>query len=295
MKWMNVLLLAATALWSQTSSGLTALQIGSSGRATAMAEAATAVSHDASAPFWNPSGLAWLEKRQVHFTHNEWIQGINHEAVSFARPGRSLSWGLHAMLTSVNDIEQRNTATEEPLSTFSAHTIAVGFTLARKMTERLSVGVNLRYLYEKIYVESADGYAADLGIQYRTPISGLEVGATVQNFGTTTPLHQEKMNLPETMRLGAGYTLPLGEGPLTVLLAVDYVNIFDKNSYVNAGIEIRPLTMLAMRSGYASNHSNRDFSMGFGLLLKNLTLDYAYVPFKQGLGNTHQFSVTIDL
>jgi len=295
MKWMSLLLLSATSLWSQTSSGLVALQIGSSGRATAMAEAATAVTVDASAPFWNPAGAAGMSKRQAMVTHNEWIQGINHEALSLIQPAGWGAWGAHAMLTGVDGIEQRNTATEEPLSTFSAHTVAVGLTLARKISERMAAGVNLRYVHEKIYIESGSGYAADLGLLYSSPVKGLDLGLSVQNLGSTTALDQEKLDLPETIRVGAGYLLPLGPGPVRALLAVDYINVLDKDSYMNAGVEIWPMSMLAMRAGYASNHSNRDLSMGFGMAFKDLVLDYAFVPFKQGLGNTHQFSIAFSL
>ncbi|OPZ68537.1 MAG: hypothetical protein BWY83_02278 [bacterium ADurb.Bin478] len=291
----GVLLALASVSSAQSGSGLSALQIGSSSRATAMAEAATAVTRDAASPFWNPAGLAWLHQRQLHVTHNAWIQGVRHEALAVAASNRRWSWGVHALLTSVDDIEQRTIASEEPLSTFSSHTVALGITLARPLSEQLSLGMNLRWLYEKIYTESANGYSVDFGAQVQTPLSGLRLGATVQNLGSTSTLYREKLNLPETMRIGAGYTLPLAEGALRLLLAADYVQVFDKDGYVNAGVEIWPLAMLAMRAGYASNHSNRDLSMGFGLALNSLVMDYAYVPFKQGLGTTHQFSITFDL
>jgi hypothetical protein len=79
------------------------------------------------------------------------------------------------------------------------------------------------------------------------------------------------------------------------LLALDYVHVFDRDGYINAGVEVWPMAVFALRTGYTANHSNRDWSMGFGLVIKSLFLDYAFVPFKQGLGNTHQFSVTFDL
>jgi hypothetical protein len=289
------MLLIVISAWAQGGSGLTALQIGSSARATAMAEAYTAVAQDASAPLWNPAGMAWMSKRQLHLTHNEWIQGINHEATSLAGPGRWLAWGVHASLTNVGDIEQRTSASEEPLSTFSAHTFSIGLALARKVTEQVSVGLNVNYLYEKIYVESANGYAVDLGLYYVTPIRGLSAAAVVQNIGAMSALYREKSDLPETARLGVAYLLPLGMQNHNVQLAADFVQIIDQESYVNVGVEMWPLAMLALRTGYASNHSNRDWTMGFGLSVKNLLLDYAYVPFKQSLGNTHQFSLTFNL
>jgi hypothetical protein len=290
-----VMLLIAISAWAQGGSGLTALQIGSSARATAMAEAYTAVAQDASAPLWNPAGMAWMSKRQLHLTHNEWVQGINHEATSLAGPGRWLAWGVHASLTNVGDIEQRTSASEEPLSTFSAHTFSIGLALARKVTEQVSVGLNVNYLYEKIYAESANGYAVDLGLYYVTPVRGLSAAAVLQNFGAMSALYREKTDLPKTARLGVAYLLPLGMQNHNVQLAADFVQLIDQESYVNVGVEMWPLAMLALRTGYASNHSNRDWTMGFGLAVKNLMLDYAYVPFKQSLGNTHQFSLTFNL
>jgi hypothetical protein len=299
--WMNmkrtvlVLVCSALAAWAQGGSGLTALQIGSSARATAMAEAYSAVAQDASAPLWNPAGMARMSKRQLHLTHNEWIQGINHEATSLAGPGRWCAWGLYSSLTSVGDIEQRTSATEEPLATFSAHTFSIGLALARKVTDQVGVGLSVKYLYEKIYVESANGYAVDVGLYYLTPIRGLTTAAVMQNFGAMSALYREKTDLPKTMRLGVAYLLPLATENHTVQVAADYVQVFDQESYVNVGVEMWPLTVLALRTGYASNHSNRDWTMGFGLSIKNLLLDYAYVPFKQSLGNTHQFSLTFNL
>jgi len=290
-----VILCSVFAAWAQGGSGLTALQIGSSARATAMAEAYTALAQDASAPLWNPAGMAGMNKRQLHITHNEWIQGINHEALSLAGPGRWFSWGVHATLTNVGDIEQRTTATEEPLDTFSAHTFSLGLALAKKVTEQVHVGVNFKYLFEKIYVETANGYAADLGLYYRSPIRGLAGAVVMQNLGAMSALYREKSDLPQTVRLGLAYLLPLSSQSHRLQLAADYVQVLEQESYVNLGVEMWPLSALALRSGYASNHSNRDWTMGFGLSVKTLQLDYAYVPFKQSLGNTHQFSLTFNL
>jgi long-subunit fatty acid transport protein len=66
-------------------SGAQFLKIGV-GRGAAMGEAFVAVADDASATFWNPSGLATVTAREVSFYHNEWIADVRHEYLSAAFP-----------------------------------------------------------------------------------------------------------------------------------------------------------------------------------------------------------------
>jgi long-subunit fatty acid transport protein len=52
--------------------GLPFLKIGV-GRCTGMGEAFVAVADDATAAFWNPAGLALVQKRQALVNHIDWV------------------------------------------------------------------------------------------------------------------------------------------------------------------------------------------------------------------------------
>lgn len=282
-----------TAALAQWESGLAVLQIGAGARAAAMGEAFTAVGGDASAPFNNPAGAATLERRQAHFSHNDWIEDVSHDAAAVLFSGGRLSYGLHAIVLSVPGIEQRDGPTAEPSSTFSAHDIVLGLTLARQFGTNLALGLNLRYLNEKIYIESASGFSVDLGLRYRTPVAGLAAGVLVQHLGATDELVTEKITLPRTLRAGFSYALPLGRESGPWLVNAEVVTIRGQKSHLHTGVEVWPLEVLALRAGYMTGYATRDLSAGFGLSLGRGAFDYAFVPFQEELGQAHRLSFTL--
>ena len=53
--------------------GLQFLKIGTSARESAMGEAAMGVTKGADAIFWNPAGIAYVNKREVSFSNAGWL------------------------------------------------------------------------------------------------------------------------------------------------------------------------------------------------------------------------------
>ncbi len=288
-----LLLLGISAAEAQWKTGLAVLQIGAGARPAAMGESIVAAAQDAGSSFWNPAGIAQISRRQAHFSHNQWIQDIQQSAAAVAFPRGKWAIGLHALVNSVSDIEQRITPTEEPLGTFSAHDVVFGLNLARHLGDKATVGINVRYLHEKIYVESASGFSMDFGVQYRTPIKGLWAGAALQHLGAMSELQVEEVTLPRTLRAGISYALPVSASRSFWLVTADYVSVQDQESHLHVGTELRPVEMLALRAGYMAGYEARDLSAGFGLRFGRSALDYAYIPFKEDLGQAHRFSFTL--
>jgi len=272
--------------------GMAILKIGVSARAAAMGEAFVATADDASGIFWNPAGSAWVDKRQAHFTHNKWIQGISNDVAGVIFPTTIGTFGIGLMLNNVNDFERRITATEEPLGTFSSHDFSMSLNYARKIGNDLSFGAKIKYLNEKIYVESASGYAVDFGIRYRLLKSGLFVATSIQNLGSMSEMVQESITLPKTLRIGAAYTLPGHFVGDKLIFAADYVKIFDESNHFNVGFEYYPYQKVALRAGYQTGYEERSIAAGFGLKFGFLNIDYAYIPFDNDLGNSQRFSLT---
>ncbi|MBN1999722.1 PorV/PorQ family protein [candidate division KSB1 bacterium] len=274
--------------------GFAVLKIGAGARATAMGEAFTALSDDAAGVFWNPAGSIWMESRQVHITYNKWIQGVQNNIASLVFPLRKSAIGIGLVLNNVSDIERRTHATEEPLGTFSSHDFSLSLNYARFILPNFSLGFNLKYLNEKIYVESASGIALDMGCKYQLPVDNLFVAAAVQNLGSTNDLKSEQIDLPALLRAGVVYSIPLPLGDGLFHLAGDVVMIFNEESHVNMGLEILPFSVLAIRAGFLSGYEEKSLSTGFGINIGDFCLDYAYVPFERNLGNAHRFSLLAD-
>ncbi|HPG38576.1 MAG TPA: PorV/PorQ family protein [bacterium] len=284
----------AAPLFAAGENGMAVLKIGVSARAAAMGEAFTATADDASGVFWNPAGITWSQHRQAHFTHNEWIQGITHDAASLIIPHNNWAIGLDLMLNNVSDFERRIIASEEPFGTFSSHDFSMALTFSHMIGKDISVGGRVRYLSEKIYDESASGVAVDLGARYRVLPGRLFVAAAMQNLGKMSEMVQEEVKLPATLRLGAGYYLPGQIFGNNLLLAADYVKIFNEDDHINLGLEYTPVPVVALRGGYQTGYEERSLTAGFGVNIGFLSIDYAFIPFTNDLGTGHKFSLLAD-
>ncbi len=268
--------------------GLAFLKIGAGSRAAGMGEAFTAVANDASATFWNPAGLAVLDKGQVSVTHNRWFQDIsnNFAAVAF-HLGKTVI-GLSYIGQHVDGIEVRTYPTTEALAKIDAHDIMLGVSLARSISPVLQAGITVKYLYEKIYLDTAYGVAADAGILYHTPISGLTIGVALQHAGVMSAFRDESTRLPLTVRAGAAYSL-LAFADNTLTLATDVVRIIDGSFHLHIGAEVN-LRQLIGRIGYVAGYDERGLQTGAGLRFGRYLLDYGYAPFDSGLGDSHRLT-----
>ena len=67
--------------------------------------------------------------------------------------------------------------------TYSPSFLTLGFTYSKVLTDRISIGTNLKLVSENIQNTSATGFALDAGVQYRFSES-LMIGAAVKNIGS---------------------------------------------------------------------------------------------------------------
>ncbi len=274
------------------STGFAFLKTGAGARASALGSAYSAVSDDVTGIYWNPAGTASVNTRQVHLSHHKWIEGVNSQVAAFILPTSKGSIGLGLMLNNVNGFERRTIASTKPLGEFSAHDFVFLVSYARNMSERFSVGMNIKYLHEKIYVETASGLVVDIGTKFLLLKSGLYLSAVIQNLGSTSELYNEKIELPKTIRVGSCYDLPFDFLNGTWLFTADYVQYLKDTGYYHFGGEYATYNFLALRLGYQAGYDVKGATFGFGLFLKNFNLDYAYVPFDDDLGNSQRFSLT---
>lgn len=273
-------------------SGLSFLKLGIGARANGLGHAYSAVADDAEAVYWNPAGLMRLQKRQVTVTHTEWLQGISNDFAAFAFKGMGGAVGLSAYLNQVDGIERRTRPSDQPIGTVEANDLALGLSYARRFSSKLNAGVTFKYLYEKISLESANGYAFDFGFSFRPGTAPMYLALVIQNLGSMSELLNDSVSLPSTVRLGASYLIGLGHSDL--LLAGDLVKISDLDMRANFGTELKFKKHFALRLGYQTGNEVHGLSAGFGLLLKSVHLDYGYTPFSSDLGNTHRFSFALD-
>ncbi len=275
--------------------GLAFLKLGVGARASALGEAYTAIANDATATFWNPAGLAGLQHAQLAFTHTEWVQDISNEFLAFVFPAFRGVFGLSVNVNTVGGIERRVNPSEEPLGTVEANDVALGFSYGRSLNSSLKVGLTAKYVYEKIFIDRAAGFAVDFGAQFQPFAVPLKFGVSAQNFGSMGKLRAQSIELPRTLRAGVSYFFGLESFGGGLLLAADGVKVFENDVRGNLGAELLLKDLLAFRFGYQTGLDGRQIAGGFGLHVKRYHLDYGYTPFSSNLGDTHRFSFSLDL
>ena len=80
----GLLVLAAQAGWAAETAAF--LDIGVGARAAGMGGAYTALADDANTVYWNPAGLARLEKREASVSHAELGRSTRHDFLAYAHP-----------------------------------------------------------------------------------------------------------------------------------------------------------------------------------------------------------------
>ncbi|MFN0158568.1 MAG: PorV/PorQ family protein [Bacteroidota bacterium] len=281
-------------------SGFSFLKLGISGQAVAMSDATSAHVSGAAATFYNPAGLVQAEHpddgTQLLFMHKEWIQDARTQFLGVRSSlGDESAFGISLNNTTVSEIEiRRRPGAAE--GTFTARNFSLGVSYAQMFGENISGGVTAKFLYEKLLVDEASGFAFDIGTQIVTPIEGLAVGATIANIGSVSKLRTESSTLPTYARVGPAYHMEIPDISSAVLIAADLIHIFpDGVSLVGVGGEISFQQMIAVRTGYQLGSEARGFSAGVGVTYGMFTLDYAFAPLSNDLGSTHTIALSLNL
>jgi hypothetical protein len=155
------------------------LSIGVGARALSMANAQVAVVSDATAGFWNPSGLLAIKSNlQLALMHSEYFAGIvKYDYGSIAAPIDATSTaGFSLIRFGIDDIPDTSELIDangnidyEKIKSFSAVDYGFLFSYARKLKllEGLNYGVNAKIIHRKIgEFGNAWGFGLDFGAQY---------------------------------------------------------------------------------------------------------------------------------
>lgn len=277
-------------------SGMQFLKVGVGAREEALGEAAVSMVHDANAVFWNAAGLGWVENRQIHATHNRWLVDSRHSAAVVALPVRSLVVGLSVVSLAIDDFEE--TTVEQPLGTgrmVSASDILLGLAVARRFTDRLLIGGQIKFAQEKLDEVTFSNLLFDVGTIYSTGFHNLRLGFSLQHFGPDKKIFRQKFRMPLLFRIGASDDL-IQTANYRLSAAVDLVHPTDNDEWVNWGLELQALDLVAFRGGYRLNVDEGSVTLGAGLQSPGrqslkLKIDYAYVSFGEAFGATHRFSL----
>ena len=302
-KAISLLLLLVPALLS-ASTGAAFLKIPVGPRVCGMGEAAVAYIDDASALFYNPAGIANVPSFDLVLAHNQWLLDMNHEYVAGVFGSEGLGkFGLALDYWGSGAIQGINIRGETiPGYTISAADWSLNLGYARSFSD-LSFGLGLKLIHQQQESLSTSAVAFDVGAMYKTPLKGLKAGLSVANIGTKAKLDSEAYALPMQARLGWRYDYSIIGVTQDFILSWDGLGTRSDSSAgsvmspplgIAAGVECRPVEVLAIRLGYRTGSDVDGFSglrAGLGMNWHGIGVDYAFAPYGK-LGASHRISIS---
>ena len=272
--------------------GFQFLKIPFGARPVGMGGAFTAVADDINSAWWNPAGLAVLEKQQVSLSHNQWFSDISRQAVSFAYPVSHGVFCAGIQYLHMGDIEGYDIdGTGDPLriNNFTCRDTCGVLSYARTVRTGVSAGASIKVIEEQLEREQSAGFAVDMGAVYRTG-GGISAGLSVRNAGTMSRVASVTESLPYTVNAGISGRLMDGK----LLLSIDADKPADRGYGYSVGTEFK-MDRILLRAGYnPQNDFDSGFSFGLGAGFGQWSVDYAYVPYGE-LGGTHRISLISEL
>jgi tetratricopeptide (TPR) repeat protein len=289
-----VLLLAATSFAQNGGAVGQFLDYGVGGRAMAMGGAYYGISDDASAAYWNPAGLAQLQRKELTTMQATLFQDTKLTYFSYAQPTKggsvfALSMtqltgsGFEAVNATFNPTTGETTSIQSN-GGFVDQQQAIALSWGKNVTETVLFGMSAQDVTRKLAGSSDSTKLLSLGMM-KTMGASYRLGLGVQNvFAQTTGDTQDKY--PAVIKIGN--SMRLFKERLTLSLDAD--KVLNGATDLRFGGEYWVSRWFAFRFGLLGLPSIQEEDFGFGLNFKNLTLDIA-----QGihdLGSSTRISVT---
>lgn len=281
-----VALSGCTSAPSWALSGLKLLTVEAGARPAGMGGAFTAVAADPYSAAYNPAAGYKIGSLAASVGYNSYWQNIRIQTgyLAFAKKGITYMTGVQ--FAAVSDLQGRIAPTSDYYP-FDAHDLSVKTGASFRVDKDVVFGFMVGWLFEKIEQYGGSTFSADLGLM-TTPLEKLNIGFAMLNLGSKMMIREEKYKLPTTYRAGASYQFK------NFLPAVDLV-VKDDKLHTHLGGEYNISNNFFLRAGYRIGYDLSDFSAGAGFSKRNLRIDYAFVPYKNGFNDSHLINLTFQL
>jgi len=274
------------------------LKIGLGARAVGLGESFVAVANDPSAIYWNPAGLASMQRQEIAISHVGWPGDINYEHLTWVVPSRRFG-GSFALQFGALSAEMEETSEFQPFGTgrnFLFSDVVAGVAYARRWTDKLLVGVGGKYVREDLGSDvggpTTNAFLFDLGSIFYLGYGSVRIATSLSNFGSelrpsgdyVSPYTGDKLaydgfDPPIMFRYGLAFE-PLENEQQRLTTSLEFNQPADNSLRSKAGVEWMYLRTFALRGGYNFNADALKLSAGAGVVTRlgqtQGTVDYAY-------------------
>lgn len=286
-------------------SGFAFLRVPLSARSVGMGESGVAFLDGADAFFVNPAGLAsptgdarssanWKMAGDAALSHHEAFSIYRQDAaiLNLAR-GRE-AFALQFQTFYSEGVDERDEV-GNLLGTFGLVDLSVQLGFARTVSPGLRLGVAGGYVSERVADETAGTWVLSGGGTWSpTSMPKLRVGAAIRQLGgkpsfDVNGIEGTQVSLPVTLQGGAAYTTGLGKSG-RLAFAGDVRKAADDDATFHAGAEAG-WSVVDLRVGGRFGTDVGHFTAGAGVTAGHFTVDYAFLPSNEELGNSHRIEL----
>ncbi|MBT4034614.1 MAG: PorV/PorQ family protein [Candidatus Marinimicrobia bacterium] len=275
------------------------LKIDISARGAGMAGAYNAAVEGAEGLVYNPAVIANLEKVDAVFNHNVWFAGINHDYMAIAKNfGMLGAFGLSVTTLYTPEMKVRTPLQPDGTGeTFFAGNVRAGLSYARRLTDHVSFGGTLNYIYLSLYSDFSErGYTIDISTDYNTGIRDWRLAFAILNFGQSLTFVNEEYPMPTLFTIGSSVNAIEREN-LKLKLSGTLKKPNDGAPLGQGGAELNLSDILFLRAGTNFGHQVARFAFGGGLAYTfasgmGFRFDYSYSDFND-LGGAHRYALGI--
>lgn len=242
---MALMLTASAAAWADDdikndefnpiTTGVTALSITPDARGASMGDQGAATDPDVNSQFWNPSKYAFAySKAGVSISYTPWLRKLVNDIFlanlsGYWKIGSNDNQAVSASmryfsLGEINSTDDGGNA----MASVNPFEMSVDVGYSRKLSEKFSMGVALRYIYSDLGYSSYSGtdqstgasaFSADISGYFTTyPMIGRNecqwsLGFNFSNIGSKVSYNggDDPAFLPANMKLGTSFTFPLAD------------------------------------------------------------------------------------
>ncbi len=170
------------------------LEMGVGSAGIAMGDAFVASTNDLSSIYWNPAGLALLERNEAGFMYQPYVVQINSMFAGFglALP-RIGTLGFSIFGLDYGDIEVTTLDFQSGTGeSYTAYDYVLSMSYARSLANWFQFGATAKYITSQIWHTKASAFAVDLGVLVQTEFfsrtgrqkDGMKIGMSISNYGT---------------------------------------------------------------------------------------------------------------
>ncbi|MDR1417950.1 MAG: PorV/PorQ family protein [Endomicrobium sp.] len=245
--------------------------------------------------FTNPAVLGFIGHYNIQASKVIHFQNTGYNSFNFAMPYKKLGFNVSYFGLDYGKIEsyiEDSSGNYFENGTFGAADSCVQTGVGYRIRENISLGADIKYIFTNIDSVKTNGLAFDIAA-FLALSDKSSVALGLENLGPKV----DRYMLPSNAYLS--YANKIIE-PCKV--GLELKSFFDNTMWLKSGLEVGVGENFTLRGGYnwALTNSNsslgswyqRNLSLGFGLKINIVYIDYAWLPYGD-LGNSNIISLKV--